>query len=46
MGGFKSSEVMQRQWRNYQKDSEYAADMTFEDACDVVIELMDEMIVG
>ena len=38
----KSSEVMQRQWKNYQKDFEYAMDIAFEDACDVVVELMDE----
>lgn len=35
------SEVMQKQWKNYQKDFEYAADIAFEDACGVVVELMD-----
>lgn len=45
MNAVKSSEVMQQQWKNYQKDFEYATDITFEDACDVVVELMDEMIV-
>lgn len=35
--------VMQSQWKNYQKDFEYATDIAFEDACDVVVELMDEM---
>ncbi len=44
MDTVKSSEVMQRQWKNYQKDFEYAMDIAFEDACDVVVELMDEMI--
>ncbi len=39
----KNSEVMQRQWKNYQKDFEYAEDIAFEDACDVVVELMDGM---
>ncbi len=39
----KGSEVMQRQWKNYQKDFEYAADIAFEDACDVVVELVDGM---
>ena len=38
------SEVMRQQWENYQKDFEYAADIVFEDACDVVVELLDELI--
>ncbi len=41
MDTVKSSEVMQRQWENYQKDFEYAVDIAFEDACDVVVQLMD-----
>lgn len=40
MDTVKSSEVMQKQWKNYQKDFEYATDIAFEDACDVVVELM------
>ncbi len=43
MDTIKSSEVMQRQWKNYQKDFEYAADIAFKDVCDVVVELMDEI---
>lgn len=43
MDTVKNSEVMQRQWKNYQKDFEYATDIAFEDACDVVVELMDEV---
>lgn len=43
MDTVKDSEVMQRQWKNYQKDFEYAEDIAFEDACDVVVELMDEI---
>ena len=39
----KNSEVMQRQWNNYQKDFEYAEDIEFVDACDVVVWLMDGM---
>ena len=39
----KKSEVMRRQWKNYQKDFEYATDIAFEDACDVVVELMDDL---
>ena len=38
------SEVMQNQWKNYQKDFEYAADIVFEDVCDLVMQLMDGII--
>ena len=44
MDTVKNSEVMQRQWKNYQKDFEYATDIVFEDACDVVVELMESLI--
>lgn len=44
MDTVKSSEVMQKQWKNYQKDFEYATDIAFEDACDVVVELMDGIL--
>ncbi|MBQ9991794.1 MAG: nucleotidyl transferase AbiEii/AbiGii toxin family protein, partial [Lachnospiraceae bacterium] len=44
MDTVKKSEIMQKQWKNYQKDFEYATDITFEDACDVVVELMDKLI--
>jgi len=44
MDTVKNSEVMQRQWKNYQKDFEYATDIVFEDTCDVVVELMDEVL--
>ncbi len=37
------SKVMQKQWKNYQKDFEYAMDIAFEDACDVVVELMEKL---
>lgn len=46
MDTVKKSEVMQRQWKNYQKDFEYATDISFEDACVVVVELMDEIEEG
>ncbi len=46
MDTVKGSEVMQRQWKNYQKDFEYAEDIAFEDACGVVVELMDEILVA
>ena len=40
----KSSEVMQRRWKNYQKDFEYATDIEFGDACDAVVQLMDSLV--
>ena len=43
MDTVKSSEVMQRRWENYQENFEYATDIAFEDVCDVVVGLMDEM---
>ncbi len=43
MDTVKHSEVMQKQWNNYQKDFEYAADVVFEDVCDVVVQLMDDL---
>ena len=39
------SEVMQRQWKNYQKDFEYAEGIEFEDVYGVVIWLMEEIII-
>lgn len=44
MDTVKKSEVMQRHWENYQKDFEHATDIAFEDVCDVVVELMDEIL--
>ena len=35
---------MQRQWKDYQKEFEYATDIAFADARDVVVELMDKLI--
>ncbi len=43
MDTVKNSGVMQKQWNNYQKDFEYAADIAFEDVCDVVVQLVDEI---
>ncbi len=40
----KGSEVMKRQWKNYQKDFEYATDIAFEETCDVVVQLMDLLV--
>lgn len=39
----RNSEIMQKQWKNYQKDYEYAMDIIFEDVCDIVLKIMDEM---
>lgn len=39
----KSSEIMRRQWYNYQRDFEYAEEILFEEACDTVVELMDRL---
>jgi predicted nucleotidyltransferase component of viral defense system len=39
----RKSEAMQKQWKNYQKDYEYAMDIIFEDVCDIVLKIMDEM---
>lgn len=39
----RNSEIMQKQWENYQKDFEYATDIIFEDVCDIVLKIMDEI---
>lgn len=39
----RNSEIMQKQWKNYQKDFEYAMDIIFEDVCDAVVQIMDEI---
>ncbi|MCM1159954.1 MAG: nucleotidyl transferase AbiEii/AbiGii toxin family protein [Roseburia sp.] len=44
MDTVRSSEVMQKQWNNYQKDFEYATNIAFEDACDAVVKLLDEAL--
>lgn len=38
----KNSQAMKKQWRDYQKDFEYASDIQFEKTCDTVIQLMNE----
>lgn len=37
------SEIMQKQWNNYQKDFEYAADIAFSDTCETVFQLMESL---
>lgn len=44
MNTVRNSEIMQRQWNNYQKDFEYATDIAFEDICDVVVKLMENLL--
>ena len=44
MDTVRNSEIIQRQWDNYQKDFEYATDITFEDTCDAVVKLMDNLM--
>ena len=39
----KNSLVMQEQWKAYQRNFEYATDVNFEDACDTVVQIMDEI---
>jgi len=43
MDTVKNSEVMLRQWKNYQKDFEYAREVTFDDACNLVIKIMKKL---
>lgn len=43
MDTVRNSEIMQKQWKNYQKDFEYATDIIFKDVCDVVVQIMDEI---
>ena len=41
MDTVRNSEIMQKQWDNYQKDFEYAKDIVFKDVCDAIVKLMD-----
>ncbi|HAM30361.1 MAG TPA: abortive phage infection protein [Erysipelotrichaceae bacterium] len=43
--GVKNSNVMKRQWGNYQKDFEYAAAIPFDEVCDTVIQIMNVLTV-
>lgn len=44
MDTVKRNEVMQRPWNNYQKDFEYALDILFEDTCDTIVKLLDNLM--
>lgn len=39
----RKSEVMKRQWNDYRKEFEYASEIEFEDTCDTVISLMNQL---
>lgn len=39
----KNSQVMKEQWQAYHKNFEYAKDVDFEDACETVVHIMDEI---
>ncbi len=39
----KNSEIMKRQWNDYRKEFEYATGIEFEDTCDAVISLMNQL---
>ena len=39
----KHSDVMNRQWSNYSKDFDYAAEISFAETCDAVVWLMDDL---
>lgn len=44
MDTVRNSEIMQKQWNNYQKDFEYAKDILFEETCDAVVQLMEKSL--
>ena len=44
MQAVKNSPVMKRQWGDYRKDFDYAAEIEFEETCDAVIAIMDNVI--
>lgn len=37
----RNSDVMIKQWRTYQRDFEYATDISFDEICDAVVRMMD-----
>ncbi len=44
MDTVKNSEIMQKQWDNYRKDFEYAADIAFVDVCDTIVQMIDNFM--
>ena len=39
----RNSEIMNRQWQNYQKDVDYAAGSEFRETCDAVVRIMESL---
>ena len=39
----RGSEFMQDQWQKYQRSFDYAKEISFEETCDAVIDVMDEL---
>lgn len=39
----RNSDVMIKQWKTYQKDFEYAADISFDEVCDAVVQMMNSI---
>lgn len=44
MDTVRNNHIMKKQWENYQKDYEYANDITFDNVCDTIIGLMDKFL--
>ena len=42
----RNSPVMNRQWGDYRKDFDYAAEISFEETCDAIISIMDKINKG
>lgn len=43
MKAVKDSAIMQKQWRDYQRKFEYASDIMFDDVCDTVVQIMEQI---
>lgn len=43
MNTVENSDIMQRQWNNYQKNFDYATDILFKDVCEAVVKLMGDL---
>jgi len=44
MRAVRDSDAMNRRWDNYRKDFDYAAEVEFEEACNVVVTIMDSIV--
>ena len=43
MNTVENSDIMQRQWNNYQKNFDYTTDILFKDVCEAVVKLMGDL---